>query len=176
VIRLAKPNIKVEGDRIMLSTKRCAAFFGVTSKTMSEWKRSGCPQAGRGWWDPEEVYRWRCGLETDSPDNDGNWQAVKLKAEAEYRKAKAAQEEIRLKVLEGRYIPFEQVEDAWADRLVICRTNMFGWVNTLPPLLEGMSRTEMEKILGEEIRIIWEGYSRDGPFTPAGKKEKEVVR
>nr|WP_321499416.1 hypothetical protein [uncultured Dethiosulfovibrio sp.] len=178
MIGLAKPNVKVEGDVILLSTKRCAAFFGVTSKTLLEWKQTGCPQSGRGWWNPEEVYRWRCGLETEraSSEGSGSYQAMKLKAEAEYRAAKAAQEEIRLAVLKEEYIPFGQVEEAWSDRLTVCRTNMFGWVHNLPSLLEGMSRVEIQKTLEDEVQALWEGYSRDGPFTPepdSDSKEEE---
>ncbi len=168
---LGKANVRVEGDTIFLSTKRCAAFFGVTSKTLLEWRRAGCPQADRGWWVPEEVYRWRVGLESGASEGESNWQGVKLRAEAEYRAAKAAQEEIHLEVLRGKFIPSDQVKEAWADRLTACRVNMFSWIHTLPPFLEGLARVELERVLEEEVRALWEAYSQDGPFTPtvAGK-------
>ena len=165
---------KIENNIILLSSIRCASFFDVSPKTLLEWKKAGCPQAKRGWWNPEEVYRWRCGLTEDKESGGDNWQAVKLKAEAEYRTAKAAQEKIRLGELQGQFISREQMAQAWASRLTVFRVNVFGWIHSLPPLLSGLSKKDLARTLEDEIYSLWDGFAREGPYTPTPEGKKEA--
>ena len=44
--------------QIILKTKEVSGFFGVTDKTLSEWRKAGCPQIRRGTWDLKEVFTW----------------------------------------------------------------------------------------------------------------------
>lgn len=43
---------------LILSTKDVAEFFGVTSKTIAQWRKAGCPQVKRGQWDLKQVHEW----------------------------------------------------------------------------------------------------------------------
>ncbi|WP_286677378.1 MULTISPECIES: hypothetical protein [unclassified Aminobacterium] len=174
---MPKANVKViNDDEILLSTKRCSAFFGVSPKTLLEWRKMGCPQESRGWWNPEDVLRWRSQVTSeDGKVEDENWIALKTKADALYKQAKAEQEKIRLQELKGLYMKKEEVYSEWANRLAVCKANMFTWSRTLASILVGRNLREIEKIIYDETYLLWEQYYREGPFTPRNVEGESVA-
>ena len=71
---------------------------------MSPWQKKGAPKAARGKWDIKAVMEWRyAGQHTESPETR------KLKAEADLKEAKAAQEKIKLGVTKDEFIPADIV-------------------------------------------------------------------
>lgn len=166
---MSEKDIRIDGEEILLSSKRCAAFFGVTTKTIRRWRQEGCHCVERGWWNLHDVYEWRMGISQaeDAQNADvTSWALKKMQADADLKCAKAEQEKIKLEVMRRNYVPMDTVQASWCDRLTVCRVNMFAWIHTLPPVLEGLNRSEIEEILDNEIRGLWEAYSQNGPFTP----------
>jgi len=163
-------NVRLEGGKIIVTTSRCASVFGVSREAVRLWGKAGCPQSERGWWDLDEVVKWRMGVEQGAAAEQSkeSWPKLKIRAEAEYKAAKAEQEKIRLQGMKKDFVPFTDVKFSWAERLTVFRVNMFAWIHTLPGILEGMSRAEIEEQLEGEIRNLWEAFSRDGPYTPRG--------
>jgi len=95
--------VKFEDNQILFNTKMTAKFFGVTPRTLIDWKKRGAPSEVRGWWNIKALNDWRGGS-ADLSD-----EARKLKADADYREHKARLVEMDRQVAEGKYIPVEQV-------------------------------------------------------------------
>ena len=54
-----KAELYFEDGTVVLCTRLTAAYFGVTTATLSNWTRSGCPQLRRGYYDLKAVLDWR---------------------------------------------------------------------------------------------------------------------
>ena len=50
-----KAELYFEDGTVVLCTRLTAAYFGVTTATLSNWTRSGCPQLRRGYYDLKAV-------------------------------------------------------------------------------------------------------------------------
>ena len=85
-------------------TSETCEFFGVSAETLSNWEKRGAPKEGYGKWDIKKLIEWKYG-----GAGEKSAEARKLIADADYREAKAAQEGIKLAVVEGKYIPSGQV-------------------------------------------------------------------
>ena len=95
----------VVGKKFIFSTSDTCEFFQISRETLSRWEKKGAPKAGRGKWDIKKVMEWRFdGKHTESPETR------KLRAEADLKEAKAAQEKIKLSVKKEEFIPAYQVQ------------------------------------------------------------------
>lgn len=91
--------------KFIFSTSDTCEFFQISRETLSRWEKKGAPKAGRGKWDIKKVMEWRFdGKHMESPETR------KLKAEADLKEAKAAQEKIKLSVKKEEFIPAYQVQ------------------------------------------------------------------
>lgn len=91
--------------KFIFSTSDTCEFFQISRETLSRWEKKGAPKAGRGKWDIKKVMEWRFdGKHTESPETR------KLRAEADLKEAKAAQEKIKLSVKKEEFIPAYQVQ------------------------------------------------------------------
>lgn len=91
--------------KFIFSTSDTCEFFQISRETLSRWEKKGAPKAGRGKWDIKKVMEWRFdGKHTESPETR------KLRAEADLKEAKAAQEKIKLSVKKQEFIPAYQVQ------------------------------------------------------------------
>lgn len=91
--------------KFIFSTSDTCEFFQISRETLSRWEKKGAPKAGRGKWDIKKVMEWRFdGKHTESPETR------KLKAEADLKEAKAAQEKIKLSVKKEEFIPAPLVQ------------------------------------------------------------------
>ena len=84
------------------STSETCQFFNVTQKTLSNWEKKGAPKKDHGKWDIKELIEWK--YVNGKEESAG---VRKLKAEADLKESKAAQEAIKLALTEGRYIQVE---------------------------------------------------------------------
>lgn len=92
-------------SKFIFSTTDTCEFFEISRQTLSEWQKKGAPQVKRGKWDIKEVSKWKNGGKgTASPESR------KLKAEADLKEAKAAQEKIKLDVAKGKFVPASEVQ------------------------------------------------------------------
>lgn len=94
-------------------------FFGISAETLSNWRRKGCPQEAYGIYDLQKIVRWKYGV-----DNDQEPAMRKLKAEADWKEAKAGQEAIKLAVAEGKYVATEDVTKDLRRLFTVLRRNL----------------------------------------------------
>lgn len=86
--------------------QRRANFFDVSRETLSSWAKKGAPKLSRGKWDLKALVAWRLGGgQSESPETR------KLKAEADLKEAKAAQEKIKLSVTKQDFLPVYEVRE-----------------------------------------------------------------
>ena len=86
------------------STSETCQFFNVTQKTLSNWEKKGAPKKDHGKWDIKELIEWKY-----MNGKEESAEVRKLKAEADLKESKAAQEAIKLALTEGRYIQVDKV-------------------------------------------------------------------
>ena len=88
-----------EEIKFIFTTADTCELFQISRETLSNWQKKGAPKAGRGKWNIKELMEWRFdGKHTDSPE------VRKLKAEADLKEAKAAQEKIKLSVKQDEFV------------------------------------------------------------------------
>ena len=88
-----------EEIKFIFTTADTCELFQISRETLSNWQKKGAPKAGRGKWNIKELMEWRFdGKHTDSPE------VRKLKAEADLKEAKAAQEKIKLSVTQDEFV------------------------------------------------------------------------
>ena len=96
---------ETEERKFIFSTADTCQFFQSSRETLSSWQKKGAPKEGRGKWNIKALMEWRyTGKNTESPETR------KLKAEADLKESKAAQERIKLGVTQNEYIPASVIQ------------------------------------------------------------------
>jgi phage terminase Nu1 subunit (DNA packaging protein) len=151
---------------IILNTTETAAFFGVTTRSVQNWAKAGCPQRKRGHWNLKAVYDWwweyigQDRAEADIGDASIN------EAKRHYWWAKSKTEEIKNEQLIDRLITWEQIEKEWAGRVAVVAAGLTAMIDRLPPLLVGRDRREMRAIVKQEVLVLRKSYARKGKYVP----------
>ena len=100
---------ETEEEKFIFSTADTCNFFQISRETLSTWQKKGAPKAGRGKWNIKALMEWRfSGKKIESPTTR------KLKAEADLKEAKAAQEKIKLGVTKAEFIPAAEIQSELA--------------------------------------------------------------
>lgn len=109
------PSVTYDDDgNLIVSTDDLMRLFGVSKFTAAAWADKGCPKISRGKWKLKDVIAWR-GLQRLGDGGTEESDAVKkLRADAEYKDAKAKQEAVRLQEMLGNLIPIDLMKDEWA--------------------------------------------------------------
>lgn len=100
-----------EKGELLLTTSDMLSVFNISQQTMKDWANSGCPKHSRGLWNIREVIRWRGIAKAGDNYKDQSDEARKLQADADYKHAKARQEEVRLQEMLGELVPIEMIHD-----------------------------------------------------------------
>jgi len=160
--------VETNGKDVLLSTDAMQHTFGVTRQTLGNWEQQGCPKEGRGQWSLRKVIAWRSGemdLGIAGADRT-KIKDAKLKAEAMLKAAQANKAKREMEILEGKYLPIEDIEHEWAGRIVELKAGLVNWIKALPPELAGADARTVEAALRREVAILLEQYSREGTYTP----------
>ncbi len=157
----------IPDDRWHISTAEMSNLFGVTIPALRKWVKNGCPQLGHGKWDLKAVLAWKRGIaqEGEQQTEAESMRERKLKAETLYREERARRERLQREILEGKYYPRGDVEDAWAGRCAELRASLLDWSKTLPQELLGLGQNEVERVVYDRACELLEQYSRDGTYT-----------
>lgn len=91
---------ETEEGKFIFSTADTCQFFQISRETLSEWQKKGAPKVSRGKWDIKALMEWRY-----TGKNAESLETRKLKAEADLKEAKAAQEKIKLGVTKTEFVP-----------------------------------------------------------------------
>lgn len=103
-----------DNGELLITSKDMMILFNIEEVTLAKWAKSGCPKVQRGLWNLREVIRWRGIAKRGDNDQDQSDEARKLQADADYKHAKARQEEVRLQEMLGELVPIEMIKDKWA--------------------------------------------------------------
>jgi len=141
-----------------------AELFGVTDRTIRNWRAEGMPEAADGKYRLHECFAWW--LENiNKPSSD-----KEEKARERYWQAKASREEHAVKILIGESIARDQVEKEWCARLIEVVRGLESQISVFPSLLCDKTAEEIRDLVESYNRKLRENYARDGKFTPVIKK------
>jgi len=165
--------LRIENDKFYLNSEKTAEFFDVTDRTIRDWddKAGGILKLTRGWWDIKAIMEWRSGANSESDV------ARKLRAEADLKEEQAAKAKREREILEGQYLPVEEMSSEWARRLVEVKSGLLAMSRKIASQFSDPDiRIEVEKIASDEVYDLLDQYSRDGKYTPykqrKGRKKK----
>ena len=148
-----------EEKKVAVKTvKELARLMYVTERTVLRWKKKGMPPKKEGFYDLEAVGIWRkkmLGLmKTNASDGEPYWREMIAKNRARLL-------EVKLKRLQGKLIPREDVELRDRMRILEARNVFFVLPRKIAPMLVMKSQEEIELILYKAIREIINDFGRD---------------
>ena len=166
-----KPSRGTEEIKFIFTTADTCEFFQISRETLSTWQKKGAPKAGRGKWNIKALMEWRFdGKHTDSPE------VRKLKAEADLKEAKAAQEKIKLSVKKDEFVNVFVVRSELTRLLANLKKNLLAMGHQVASNLAfldmeaaELAKSEVDKRVKEVLTEMAEGRLYRGRTK---KKEK----
>lgn len=148
-----------EEIKFIFSTADTCEFFQISRETLSTWQKKGAPKAGRGKWNIKALMEWRFdGKHTDSPE------VRKLKAEADLKEAKAAQEKIKLSVKKDEFVNVFVVRSELTRLLANLKKNLLAMGHQVASNLAALdmeaaelTKSEVDKRVNEALAEMAEG-------------------
>lgn len=172
--------VKEVDGRLLVTTARLCDLLEITDKTTTNWKRSGCPQHSRGWWDIKDVLKWRGQISTsdDAATKKGrNLQQEKLEWEVEYKKQQAELTRMKNDIADGKYIERDFVEAELSRFFLVFKKSAAALTRKLGNVISGhvepieARRTEQE--IADTINDALEQMSVDGVYSARKAKRKK---
>ena len=148
-----------EEIKFIFSTADTCEFFQISRETLSTWQKKGAPKAGRGKLNIKALMEWRFdGKHTDSPE------VRKLKAEADLKEAKAAQEKIKLSVKKDEFVNVFVVRSELTRLLANLKKNLLAMGHQVASNLASLdmeaaelAKSEVDKRVNEALAEMAEG-------------------
>lgn len=151
---------------IELTTQQAAELFGTSTRAVQRWGQAGAPQTSRNRWSLKALFDWWDeninALRVDSDET-----MVEIKRQ--YWRAKTAGEELKNQKARDEVAPWSEIEGEWAARVAVVVSGLTAFEHRLPPILDGKTRKEMQKILHDEVHYLRESYAREGKYCPPPK-------
>ena len=162
----------IEENKFIFSTSDTCEFFQISRESLSNWEKKGAPKAGRGKWDIKALVEWKfSGKHTESPETR------KLRAEADLKEAKAAQEKIKLGVTKEEYIPAYEVQGELARLLANVKKSLLAMGHNIASDLAGLgqetaavAKNEVDERMNEALLELAEGRLYRGSRKKKAKK------
>lgn len=171
---MAVVKISVNKEKhIFCSVNVAAVQLGVTTPSLNEWIRSHeFPKTKEGVDLAALIAARKQVMQKDISDS-----ARKLKAEADYKQAKARQEEMVALQMSGELIPAENVKDKLENEYLDIRqhlltipTKIKSAIIVVDPSIAGQCAREAENVVDETLRIL--GNTDGNRPTGVGEKPK----
>lgn len=169
-----------EVDGVMLvTTSRLCDLLDVTDKTLTNWKRSGCPQHSRGWWDIKEVLKWRGQISSEdvATKKGRNLQQEKLEWEVEYKKQQTELTRMKNDIADGKYIERELVEAELSRFFLVFKKSTTALArklgNFISSYVEPQEARRAEQEIVDTISDALEQMSVDGVYSARKTKRKK---
>lgn len=157
-------------DVLLASVGQLAHLFGVTDRTIRNWVEKGCPRLSNGKYDLKAVLEWW--LENIygtamTPETED----VKL----EYWRWKKEAERIKVQTLEGSLMSEEQIVQEWSARMAEITNGLQALSRRIPPMIDGKSKSDQQRIIDEEVWKIRDNYCRVGKFCPPEENDASMA-
>ena len=162
---------KITNPESIRGVKEAAAYCGMTERILRyDLGRQRLKANPDGTFDRAEIDRWVSSRDgREKPPEDACVSKKDKKARADYWVEKAKTQKIIRKNLAGEMVEKSEVNSMWASRALGVKSDLYSWVDRLPPLLVGHSREEIRDVLLKEITGVLETYARAGKHTPEVK-------
>lgn len=135
-------------------------FFSISPQTLSNWVKKGCPQEGYGKYDLQQIINWKY------LDTDQSAEARKVRADADWKEAKAGQEAIKLAVAEGKYIATEDVTKDLRRLFTVLKKTLLSIGHSLATELNGF---------GPEVALAAKKVIDDAIYSALAQLSKEGI-
>ena len=155
-----KAELYFKDGTVVLCTRLTAAYFGVTTATLSNWTRSGCPQLRRGYYDLKAVLDWRAKREErpEMPSDPEQMSAgeLRLHYDAQLKQAQFEARQFQNRLAAGEYLPRVQVVRDLSRFLLVLKTAVTGLGRELgllvSPYVDGDTARRLNHRIDEQIR------------------------
>lgn len=155
----------------VVSTQVVCDFFEISRKTLAQWEHKGAPKEGRGKWDLKKLVDWRY-----SGQNEESPAARKIKAEADLKEAKAAQEQIKLSMVKQEYLAVEVIQAETTRLLQNLKKSMLAVGHNVAAALASLDPDAAEvarKEVDERIKEALAEMSRGKVYNGRSKSRKK---
>lgn len=110
----------LDDGRVLISTRKLAQELKVTSKTINQWVKKGCPKEKTGWYDLFAVIEWR----NTTNAGDTVSEADKLRADVKLKEARLELTNIEIQIKNGELVTMTAVRDCLQSAFTDLRNNM----------------------------------------------------
>ena len=111
--KITEKDIKYIDDKICFSTSFLAKVLKVSSQTINNWEKQGCPKVAHGYWSISEVLEWKEEkLKSKSNGKDPatmNIYEQKIYYEIQMKKVQTEFQELKTSILNGDYLEKKDV-------------------------------------------------------------------
>lgn len=154
--------LKFIDEDLVTNTKLTASILGISTKTLQNWHKKGCPQYKRGWWNLREVISW-----SQSDNADENLLAKKLEMEVEVLRNRNEKMELENAIKREEYFYKDEVVGEWVRRISELRNSLLSLATDIASEITDKDlRKQVEDIVEVRIYEFLEQYSREGKYTP----------
>lgn len=175
-------DIKFVNGKLCISTGELESILNISRQTLSDWKKQGCPNETRGFWDIAEVLRWRGLVANDGVKTEERAAVQNLftqKQELEVKLKEAQLESIGLKnaIARGDYIEKTEIRSVLQRLFVVLKTSLMTLSKTIAiELMKNNIEINLTRLIEIKIQNIMidalENIAIDGVFKPPKTKKK----
>lgn len=148
-----------------VTSKELAEIFGLTVGRISQLRKDGVLEATGSPFkfdlcnSVQAYVRYMVNSAKGRTDDDADAESKKLQAEADYKEAKARQEELKLAELEGRMHSAEDVEAATTQLVYAVRSAMLAMPGRIAVDVVGKTAAEASDVVRREVFAALESLS-----------------
>lgn len=110
----------LDDGRVLISTRKLAQELKVTSKTINQWVKKGCPKEKTGWYDLFAVIEWRNTTNAGETVTD----ADKLRADVRLKEARLELANIEIQIKNAELVPMSLVKEYLQGAFTDLKNNM----------------------------------------------------
>ncbi len=154
VAELGKYESDPNSPGIVDSQEKVAKVFGVSVRTVARWLKDGMPVLATGGYNLKDINDWRH-FHNDKISKKTSKEKQELDFwDARYRKAKALNEEDKLRISRGELIQVKDVEKGLIQVSLAIKRAFLGLPRSVAPQLKGLEAREIEAILVKRVKEI----------------------
>jgi phage terminase Nu1 subunit (DNA packaging protein) len=151
-----------------LNVTQLANATGKARQTIYTWIDAGMPRNPDKTFDLPAVIAWVVEREKDALlDSAAPAAGTDSPALERYRAARAEAAELELAVKKGKLFSREDATLEWGEHMAVVRAILETWKDRLPPLLEGLDRPAMQKIIDDSVQYIFVAFCRNTKNCPS---------
>lgn len=163
---------RITDEDVLVTTQLLAKIYGVTTRTIQNWTKAGCPKYAPGGYSMRAVVQWmRAGAAEDEADvSEMSLAQKKLYYEGRHRAALAELQNMKLEAMRGELLPAAQITDDLRRFCAVLKKEMQGigreCIEEVAPDMDAARVRDLEerieKRINEALRQMSAGGFRYG--------------